>query len=261
MKKLLFRAAMLLLLLPVCVSAQSVLDGTWKFDPTQGDLGKKPWVYIVDKGIYDCRICSPKVKIPADGADHPVAGSPYYDTSSFRIVDAQTFEEVRRKAGKEVSSTKFKVAPDGKTMTLESSDTNASVEPVTSTSTYRRVAAGPAGAASLSGSWRIETSTLSDNAASFTLKTEGDMLTSSSPTGQSFSARLDGSEAPYKGDPGQDTISVRKLSALVYLETDKRDGKIIGTSKWVVAADGKSMAVHWVDTLHKTSGVAVNVKQ
>ena len=60
----------------------------------------------------------------------------------------------------------------------------------------------------------------------FTFKSEGsDSLSYSTPTGQSYTAKLDGKDVPYVGDPGTTTVrsSVRGNSIV---ETDKRDGKV-----------------------------------
>jgi len=52
---------------------------------------------------------------------------------------------------------------------------------------------------------------LSDNGLAFTYKVEGESLTMSNPTGQSYTAKLDGTEAPYKGDPGTTSVSVETI--------------------------------------------------
>lgn len=66
---------------------------------------------------------------------------------------------------------------------------------------------------------------------SVTYKVSGDELTMTTPTGQSYTAKLDGTEAPYKGDPGTDGISVKMRGKDTLGETDKRGDKVIGVSK------------------------------
>jgi hypothetical protein len=83
----------------------------------------------------------------------------------------------------------------------------------------------------------------------------------STQTGQSYTAKLDGTEAPYKGDPGTTSVSVKKVDKNTIEETDKRDGKVISVSRMTVAADGKSMTIAWDDKLHGTTGEYVAVKQ
>jgi hypothetical protein len=142
----------------------------------------------------------------------------------------------------------------------DSSATNAA--PVTGKGEATRVAKGPAGSHAISGSWRTsKMDSVSDNGLTFTNKVEGDSLSVSSPTGQSYTAKLDGTEAPYKGDPGTTSVSVKKVDKNTIEETDKRDGKVISVARMTVAADGKSMTIAVNDKLHGTSSQYVAVKQ
>jgi hypothetical protein len=252
-----------ILLLPCGVLAQSPLDGTWKSDFSQGALPKEPWVYLVKDSTYECKSCRTHFSIPADGKDHPVAGSPYYDTVSMTVVDPHHFEDDRKKAGELVVRDKFEISDDGKSLTDENWDkSSGNGQPTTSKVLCKRVAAGPADSLALSGSWRM-TKILesSDNGTTLTYKTEGDTLSFSNPIGQSYAVKLDGTEAPNNGDPGQDVVSVKKLSDRAYFETDKFKGKVIGTERIVISRDGQKLTIHWKDELHHNSGIAVLVKQ
>ena len=44
-----------------------------------------------------------------------------------------------------------------------------------------------------------------------------------SATGQSYNAKLDGTDTPFKGDPGVTSVSVKKLGKDTLEETRKRD--------------------------------------
>lgn len=102
---------------------------------------------------------------------------------------------------------------------------------------------------------------LSANALSLTYKVDGDTLTMSNPTGQGYTAKLDGTDAPYKGDPGTTSVSVKKLGKNSIEETDKRDGKVIGIYHMTVAPDGKTMTIAITDKLHGTTSQYVAEKQ
>jgi hypothetical protein len=107
-----------------------------------------------------------------------------------------------------------------------------------------RVTKGPAGANAISGSWRnTKMENLSDNGSLFTFKVSGDELTMTTPTGQSYTAKLNGTEAPYKGDPGTTSVSVKSMGKNTVEESDKRDGKVIYVNKMTVSADGKTMNI------------------
>ena len=92
-------------------------------------------------------------------------------------------------------------------------------------------------------------------------KVSGDELTMIAPTGQSYTAKLNGTDAPMKGDPGVTSVSVKMLGKDTLEETDKRDGKVIGISKMTIAADGKSAKIVYDDTLHGTKTDYVAMKQ
>src|SRR5260370_4271922 len=102
---------------------------------------------------------------------------------------------------------------------------------------------------------------VSDNGLAFTYKVDGDSLTMSNPTGQSYTAKLDGTDAPYKGDPGTTSVSVKRVDKNTIEETDKRDGKVITVSRMTVSADGKSMAIAFDDKLHGTPGKHMTQQQ
>ena len=69
----------------------------------------------------------------------------------------------------------------------------------------------------------------------------------SSPTGQSFDAKLDGTATPIKGDLGGTTASVKKTGDNTYEETDTRGGKVISVSD--ITVDGDTDTYAWTTTL------------
>src|SRR5271165_4014615 len=251
MKKLLWICLLASILMPVSALAQSAFDGTWKVDMSKAQLPKKPDVYLLQAEMFHCKTCVPPIDIKADGQDQKVTGHPYYDSMSIKIVDDLSIEETDKKDGKTVATSKWTVSADGNTLIVEfsdSSDTNAA--PVTGKGESIRVAKGPANSHAISGSWRAsKVENLSDNALLVTLKLEGDTLSMNSPTGQSYTAKLDGTDAPYKGDPGITSVSVKRMGKNSFEETDKRDGKVISVAKITVAPDGKSMTIAVADKL------------
>lgn len=82
-----------------------------------------------------------------------------------------------------------------------------------------------------------------------------------SPTGQSYIAKLNGTEAPYKGDPGTTSVSVKMTGKDTLEETDKRGDKVISVSKTTLEPDGKTAKVVVEDKLRGTSMQFVAEKQ
>jgi hypothetical protein len=249
---------------PAFALAQSVFVGTWKAD-MQNDvqLPSKAYVFLLSGGTYHCKGCVPPYAVAADGQDHPVSGHPYFDTAAVKVVDEHTIQETDKKAGKVVVTNLTQVSTDGKTVVwdiVDGSATNA--DPVKFKVEGRRIAAAAAGAHPVSGSWKATRFlSLSDNGALTTWSLSGNTLSMTTPTGQSYAAPLDGSDVPYSGDAAQSSISMKTVNDHTVQETDKRDGKVIGTATLTVSRDGTRMTVVWDDVFRHTHGSFVNVKQ
>ena len=258
MKKLLF----VLLLVPVLGWAQSPFDGTWKVDLSKTKLPKKPDVFLLQNGTYECKSCNPPVSVKADGTFQAISGDPYRDMLMVKAVDDKHVEMASQKSGKDVSKATRTVSDDGNSMTIAwTYYGNPAGGPVSGTDHMKRVAKGPAGANAISGSWRDEKADVATaDALTFSFKSGGDSLSYSTPTGQSYTAKVDGTDAPYVGDPGTTSVSLKRIGDSIE-ETDKRDGKVITVAKLTVAADGKTMTIDVDDKLNGTKSTYVAVKQ
>jgi hypothetical protein len=251
------------LLLPTLSLAQSALVGTWKTDPSSMQMPTKPTRVLLSKGVYHCQTCVPAYAVKADGQDHAVTGHPYYDSVSIKVVDANTVEETDKKAGKTVTTSKLTISSDGKTMMFDQSDSSdSSGAPVVVKGEATQVAKGPAGSHAISGSWRTTKFTnMSDNGLLTTYALNGTTLKMTTPTGQSYSVPVDGTDSPFMGDPGQTSVSIKRVNDSTIDETDRRDGKVIASAHISVSADGKTMTVAWKDALHGSSGSYTAMKQ
>jgi len=263
MRKLILAGSLIALLLPAVAVAQSNLDGTWKVDVKTAQFPTKPDVFVLQDGTYRCKTCVPPIEVKADGQDHKVTGHPYFDTISIKVVDDKTIEETHKKAGKTVTVSKTTISADGKTAMFDFTDSsNTNGAPVTGKGSATRVAAGPAGSHAISGSWRTaKVDNISDNAVIVTFKADGGSLHMTAPTGQSYTAKLDGTDAPYMGDPGVTSVSVKRIDANTVEETDKREGKPISVTRMTVSADGKTVTFASHDLLADTTAKFTAAKQ
>jgi len=250
-------------LFPLTMLAQSNFNGTWKVDLQSAQFPKKPDVFLLQNGTYECKSCVPPISVKADGQDHKVTGHPYYDTVSIKVIDSNTLEETDKRGGKTVAVSRLTVSADGKTLQVNFTDsTNTNADPVTGEATATRVEAGPAGSHAISGSWRTtKLENISANGVTFTLKVEGDTVHMTTPTGQSYTANLDGADAPYNGDPGTTSVSVKRIDKSTIEETDKRDGKPISVARMTVSPDGKTLNFVVHDLLRDTTSRASASKQ
>jgi hypothetical protein len=264
MNKLFFPFALAVLSMPMLAAAQSQFEGTWKVDLSTANFPKKPTVFLLQNGMYECKSCIPPIAVKADGTDQPVSGQPYYDSVAIKVVNDHGIEETDKKSGEVVTTSTSTVSPDGKTMSFtfnDSSNTNGG-PPVTGKGESTLVAKGPAGSHAISGSWRItKIEGVSDNGTVWTYKVSGDEITMTTLTGQSYTARLDGTDAPEKGDPGITSVSLKMIGKNTLEETDKRDGKVISVSRMTVSSDGKTARIVGEDKLQNTTSTITATKQ
>jgi hypothetical protein len=231
----------LLLFMPAMLFAQSSFDGTWVSDVGAAQFSKKPHAYVLNKGMYTCSTCVPTIDVKADGEDHAVSGSNYFNTVAIHEVDANTTEEVDKKDGKVMYKDTMTVGADGKTLTDKWEDDTENT-PVTGEVILSRISQGPPGSHAISGSWRTEKMvSVSSNGLSVTLQSTPDGLKMSDNNGASYDAKFDGKDYPIKGDPGNTMVSLKKVNDHTIDETDKRNGKVVFTAHITVSADGKKM--------------------
>jgi hypothetical protein len=262
MRKLFFAGWLMLLLLPVLALAQSPFDGTWKLDMSSVQWPEKPEVYLLQNGTYECKTCVPPINIKADGADQNVTGDPYSDTLAVKVIDDHNIETTSKKGGKVVGTGKESVSSDGDTLTVHwTNSAYAAAGTLSGSYTARRVEKGPAGANLISGSWRAQKSEPPAAFTTWTFKLSGNEVTMSSPIGASYTARLNGTDAPFKGSPGVTSVSVKMLAKDTLEETRKRDGKVIRVATATASADGKTLKIAYENKLTGTTTKIDALKQ
>lgn len=219
---------------PAVSRAQSPFDGTWHTNIAQAKISPKPNVFYLSQDWYHCVSCSPAIDVKADGTDQPVTGQAY-DTLSVKVVDDKTIDLVTKKGGTVDFEQTRTVSANGKTLTVKTtSHPMNSNQPVNAEVTASLVGIAPSGVHATSGNWKIEKVKESDNGLTETFKTNGDELTLSDPTGVSFTAKLDGTDAQVNGSYTYNTVSLKKLDPHSIEETEKRDGTVIEVNKLTV---------------------------
>ena len=263
MRKLIQTGLSIALFMPAAAAAQSPFDGTWKVDIENAQLPTRPYVYVLKDGTYRCSSCLPPIEVKADGDDHKVAGNLSHDSVSIKVINDRSITETDKKIGRTVSTETMTISPDGATMKVGFSDHgNANAQPVTGTAVVTRIAPGPAGSHAISGSWKMsKMENVSENAEMITFRVEAGTLHMSNPTGQSYTAKLDGTEAPFNGDPGQNIVSVKQIDKSTIEETDKLNGKVIGVQRFEITPDGKTIHATVHDMLRNTTVTGIATKQ
>jgi hypothetical protein len=237
------------LLVPATLFAQSAFDGTWRADPKSTQyVGHEH--FSLQNGLYQCSSCVPKIEVKADGQDHKVSGSPYFDTINVRAVDDHTVEIVTKKGTKPTGTSKVTAAEDGKTLTTEFTFETEGGQKGSGKYHSTRVGTAPQAANKISGEWqpgRLESA--SESMTGFTYKVTEEGLTMRDQAGTSYAAKFDGNDYPVKGDPGITSVSLKKIDSNTIEETYKRDGKIVTVIRMTAAADGKTLFASVEDRL------------
>ncbi len=234
------RLIVLLILSPAISFGQSPFDGTWLFT---APLPQRPAVYSLAKGMFRCSGCLANMEIEADGDDHKVAETDYWDTANVQAVDARTVVFIAKKAGKTMFTEVDAVSADGSELTQIVKDTTESAT-VTIETRNRRIGKTPADAHVISGSWRAYKTSRSRNGSISRYKCTTDGFSVETPLGEKFSAKFDGKDYPVEDDPGGTTVSARLLGSDKVEITSKRNGQIIAIKEMSVAPGG--MVIHVV---------------
>jgi hypothetical protein len=236
--------------------AQSLFAGTWRPDPQRPEPGAKPDVIQLLNGEYDCQSCSPPYKIKADGADHPIPGNPRYDTMNIVVVNDHTITRTAKKAGAKAAETTVTVSPDGSRMTERQIVTGMGPRTIDVTSQLSRVSGGVQGSHKVSGTWQLIESDLTNHDEDTTYKVKGNTVSMTDRMGRSFTAKTDGTDAPYKGTPEFTSVSLKLIDNATLEETDKKDGQPVLVMRWTIDSDGRTMHASFDDThghvMHQT---------
>jgi hypothetical protein len=117
----------------------------------------------------------------------------------------------------------------------------------------KRTGDAPAGANKVSGEWHpIKTNTIEDE-ITVTYRVTVDGLEMSDPASDSFTAKFDGKEYPFKRDPGITGVSVKEIDENTIGETDLRQGKATIVTPMAIDLDGKTMKVAIEDKLREAT--------
>ena len=242
--------------------AQSPFDGTWRIDLAKAKLDQKPFTVYTSQGWYHCVSCTPPYDNAADGQFHAVTGQTF-DEESITIVDPKTMKFVDRKDGKTVNESTVTASADSKMITIKTTSYPMNgAGPQASSITLKRIGVLRPGVHATSGNWVPLKLADTEADLSFTFKSNGDELTMTDPTGDSYTAKFDGSDYPSKSAYGADgAVSLKKIDAHTIEETDKRDGKVTNVQKMTVSPDGKTMTIVAHDPQRDTTSTFVATRK
>lgn len=236
------------LLVPVACFSQAAFEGTWRPDPQRPAPSSKPEEIEIVDGTYACVSCAPPYKVPADGHDHAVAGNPYFETMAVEIVDPRTVRRTAKRAGQTVAEMQDTVSADGASRKGTQTLIGMMPKTVELTSQYSRVAPGAAKSHALSGQWRQLETDLTNHDEDTTYKVTGKTIAMTDRLGRSYTATVDGADAPYLGDRSFTSVALRLIDPHTLEESDKKDGKVVNINRLAIDPDGKTIHASFDDT-------------
>lgn len=231
---------LVLLLVPGIAPAQSPFDGTWLIDSESFHPPEEAAEFLLAGGTLRCSGCLANVSIKADGRDHGIPESAYWNTASVRSVDANTVEITTKKNGKNFYTETDIVSDDGKELTQLVRDTTET-EAVTTTVHFRRTGKGPAGSHNISGRWRAFKVEKSLNSRIIKYKCTPEGFSAVTPLGEKYDAKFDGKFVVTDDDPGQTMVAVKRTDERTVETTIKRGEQIVGGSRLTVSPDGQTL--------------------
>ena len=112
----------------------------------------KTETFVVAKGSYSCKTCTPAFTVKADGNAYPLKGNGF-DAIAVRLT-SNGATEIRMKGPKVVSTINTSVSSDRRTATTDFTDTSGA-KPAKGFIVSRRVEGSPMGDNPVSGSWTV----------------------------------------------------------------------------------------------------------
>lgn len=212
--------------------------GSWKLNPALSDFGETTVTYEqMADGLMKVTAEGQSYTFKADGNDYP---TPWGVTAAWKSLDANAWEVTNKVDAKVLGTATWKLGADGKTLTLDAKNIDATGKASKSTAVYQRLSGGPG----LAGKWKTEnveigspgTMTISPSGS------DGVTLTFVEQKG-TCSAQFDGKDYAATGPvwPHGWTCAISKSGATALDVAWKKDGKVMSKDTLTPSADGKTL--------------------
>lgn len=223
----------------------SNFDGIWRPNLQRPGPDAPVEELLLADGWFECRTCSPALRVPADGAPHAVEGSPRFDEVAISIIDTRTVRRVARRAGRITLDSTTVLSPFGHTKRETQHQLDLAAVAVEFAITSKRVGAAPAGAHPISGRWQAVEADLPNHEEDTEYRVTDGVLSMRDGMGRAFDAPLDGTPVPYRGDARFTTVSCRLVDDWTIEEVDQRDDEVVLTTTWRADPDGRTIHVRF----------------
>jgi hypothetical protein len=208
--------------------------GRWKFNPDKSELSDMKFTFTeVAPGEIKQSDATGESTFKFDGKDYP---DHLGHTSAWKQIDSTTWESVNKVSGKITSTDRFKLSPDGRTLTITTTHEGVHKR-VPETVVGSRVSGGPG----LPGTWQAK-SQQADETWEFSAN-GADGMKIDFGDGSTCAAKFDGKDYPMVGPsvPARTTWSLKRTGERSFDMTQKRNGKVLVINSFVLSEDGKTL--------------------
>lgn len=224
-------------------TAASTFDGLWVAD-LKTQMGQAGFDnYLVENGNYKCESCRPPRSYPADGKMRDVSGDGSAVTEAVTIAGPRTII-TRIVDHKMMRETRMTVSPHNRTANYTSLDEwPGRAKPLRTEYVAKRIAAAPAGAHPVSGSWLgLRYLVVPEEYRSVRLKEANGQFTRIDFRRGRYTAEIGGAAAPIQDD-GKNIFkaTVAAPDDRTRIEVVSLNGKPLVERTYSLSADGRSM--------------------
>jgi len=218
------------------MAADPPYAGKWKMNLNKSDFGQT--TLTIDSlagGEWQATAFGVTSKFKMDGKDYSDGMG---GTVSWKSVDANTWDVTAKANGKVTETDHYKLAADGKSLTISARQNKLDGGTIDSTAVYDRVS----GSSGLAGKWK--TKKVSGGSGMIEIATSGSngLVFRDPDMGMTCDGKLDGKDYPCAGPmlPPGFTVAMKDVSHTLDLVV-KKDGKQFFKGTYSVSSDGKTM--------------------
>jgi hypothetical protein len=218
--------------------------GKWKLNSAKSDFGELTATYeAVPGGGFKATMDGVSYTFKTDGKE---VATPWGTMTSWKAINATTWESTTTTGGKPFSTDTVKLSADGKTLTVDSKMASGA----TSNTTFTRVSGGPG----LQGTWKAAKMSTAAGILDISAKGADGLVLKMVDMGATCDGKLDGKPNPATGPafPSGWTCTFSKSGPNGFTVAFTKDGKPMYSSTFTASADGKTLT---------EAGSAVNTKE
>jgi hypothetical protein len=215
--------------------------GKWKLNLAKSDFGETTMA-VADLGSGEMQFTTAgqSYKFKMDGKEYPGL---FGQTAVWKKVDASTWEETEKLNGKVLSTSSYKLAADGKSLTAVAKTIKPEGGEVEETVVYDRESGGPG----LPGKWKTKNfKSSSPSLLEMTVSDENGVKLAMADFKLTCEAKFDGKEYPCTGPTIAQgwTMSAKKTGPRTIEVINQLNGKPMFEATMFVSADGKTLTEH-----------------